>query len=207
MNELTPGDNRNKIPLEVVLKERGIEMAPDGRLVLYHATTADKLAKILKGNKIEPPKKTGESSWAVENEKSDEVKQSKVYLGSYDTITGISKMLTEEKGGRGFLVETKVPQSGLRADEDSGAGDHDWVESLYRLGTCSYEGEIDNIKVVKISDVEISRDTALSLMNSSLSDDELANEVGKIKSEIIEEENEIFRKHGIDPEKIIEQDS
>lgn len=190
--------NKKPKDIDIVLRRRGIEKTSDGRIILYHATTADKLLKILKTGKILPSRDTGESNWSLVREEADQEKNSKIYLGSRDFVEnkGPASGILEKNGGRAFILEVQVDMEDLKPDEDTGA--NDWVDSLDYLGSCAYKGDINQFKLVAISEAKLPKDSGLELFASDLSDEEFHNEVTRRQTKIIEQENQMFKDADVD---------
>lgn len=203
LKENFSSNNKDSDNINHVLKRRGIERTPEGKIILYHATTADKLVKILKNGKLLPQKDTGEGSWGLSSEKTDQEKMSKIYLGSRDFVEnkGPASGIIEKDGGRSFILEVKVDIEKLCSDEDSRA--NDWVDSIDYLGSCAYKGEIDNFKIVSVGEVKVPREFSIELFKSDFTSEDIASKVSQKKEEILEKENRMFKDEGIDLGEII----
>ena len=122
MNNNEP-KNHNFGETNLTLKKKGIERDPDGKLILYHATTAEKLIKILQSGKLLPPNITKESTWSLGDENEHEEKGAKIYIGSRDFVEnkGPAQGVTFKDGGRSYILKVHVSEDTLRPDEDTQA--------------------------------------------------------------------------------------
>jgi hypothetical protein len=207
MEKIDSLNGRKLSDMDIILKKRGIERDPDGKLILYHATTVDKLTKILKSGKLIPPNVTGESSWSVGKENSDSEKGSKIYIGSRDFVekNGPAQGVVYEKGGRAYIIEVHVGEENLGPDEDTRA--NNWLDSLDFLGSCSHKGEISNFKLVSIRDVKLPFNFGSELYNKPRTDEEIDKLIEDMQKSILEREERILKEAGIDLEEYLKQNN
>ncbi len=191
--------------IDIILKRRGIERDPDGKLILYHATTIDKLIKILKTGKLLPPNVTGESSWSVGGENKDNEKGSKIYIGSRNFVenNGPAQGVVYEDGGRAYILEVHVGEESLMPDEDTQAVN--WLESLDLLGSCSHRGEISNFKIASVKDVKLPFGFGAELYSKPRTDEEKDKMIDDMKKNILEREEKLFKDAGIVLEDYLKQ--
>jgi len=135
-----------------ILKKRNVEEI-DGKIILYHATTAKNLAKILKDKALRPPSETGVRAWRIEGEE-DEEKKGKLYLADKKEIQRISGNIQGEFGGSVYILKVAVDDSNLTFDEDS--QQPDWLYSLDFSGMCANKGRIDEYSIESKRDFQLS---------------------------------------------------
>lgn len=183
---------------KAVFNKRGVEQDPDGRVVLYHATTADALVDILKDKMIDVPKNTGARTWGMSFEKDDLAKQSKIYLATKKSASDIAHMIQGEKGGSVFILKTKVDEGKLVPDEDTQAVD--WLASLDYQGTCSHEGGIDNFKIEERLVYQLPKARVMKYLNRPRKNEEeetaVYAEIQKETEENAREEEKRLKKAG-----------
>jgi hypothetical protein len=203
MENIEPIGTKKFSDTDLILKKRKIERDPEGRLILYHVTTADKLIKILKSGKLLPPNMTGEGTWSVGKENEDPEKGSKIYIGSRDFVEhhGPSHGIVYYSGGRSYLLEVHVDEENLRPDEDTRATN--WLDSLDFLGSCSYKGEISNFKLVSIHDVRLPFGFNAELYSQPRTGEEKDKMIDDRIKQILEKEEKMFKDAGIDLGKIL----
>jgi len=188
--------------VEEVLRDRGVERLPDGRLVLYHATTAEHFAQISKTNSLRPSAETGARNWGFAHEVTED-RGNKIYLGSKDFVEKqVMKGIVAQKGGRAFLLKTKVPEAGLEPDEDTHASS--WHESLDTLGSCSFRGAIPDVELVSVGDPVIPREQAFKMFKEAIdkkfTDEESDESIATAKAAIVEAEQKMLKEAGVNIE-------
>jgi len=153
-----------------ILKKIGIEKREDGKLILYHATSANNLAKILDREEILPSSETGNKSWRVVGEDNVE-KMSKIYLAKKNKIESIAEAIRTFSGGSMYILEVAVDEEDLLPDEDTGVDT--WLESLAISsdsksnfgGSCSHKGGIRNFTIHKKLPYELPRNRVIYYIN------------------------------------------
>lgn len=113
---------------------------------LYHGTSEDNCQAILDEG-LRTPEETGNGNWSEAGLPS---RSNRVYLT--DCYAPLYAAVAAEPGGRSAIIEIDVQsldQGLLRADEDYsghatllGTDPDSWLDSLERLGTAAYEGNI-----------------------------------------------------------------
>ncbi len=137
---------------ERVIPLTGVEVDPQGRLILYHATTAEHLVEIMKAKAIKPSAETGKRLWRTSHEESstdenDLAKKRKVYLARNENVSKIAHDF--DASSIVFILQVHVDTANLRPDEDNRTyKDKQWAESLVNgFKTASYEGTITDFSV------------------------------------------------------------
>jgi hypothetical protein len=136
-------------------KPRLFEELPDGRIVLYHASTT-KFQRDIETHGLRPNNLTG-----IRNFRGS--LSGLVYMGIPEVVAQYSGHAVGKHGGRPMLLEVTVSDSTLVPDQDSGLspsrgfrnqiydakyldgnGIPEWMQSMLRIGTCAHEGTIES---------------------------------------------------------------
>jgi len=186
------------LAVESALRQRKVERDPEGRLILYHATTARGYAMIEKDSSLKPASKTGSRAWRLEHETENE-KTGNIYLAAKKSSDNVADTMQRGLGGTIYVLEVHVDQNGLVPDQDSHA--KTWYESLEWLGTCAYKGDIDNFKLIDKLDFKLSEQDGLRYRFELSSTEEGSAEEKKVidkweeikKRKELEEQEEVKR--------------
>jgi hypothetical protein len=125
------------------LKHLDLEKDQNGKIVLYHITSAENYSNVQKDRALKPAAETSSRSWRSKNERANS-KNKQIYLCSKDKVDTLKQMIP----GGSIVLKTHVDEKRLMPDEDSSTDN--WKDSLNIGKTCSYRGNIKDFEQTEL---------------------------------------------------------
>ena len=163
-------------------RERRVEIDPEGKLILYHATIAEHYFLIEKDSAIKPSILTGKIGWRHPSEKEP---KEEVYLATREDAENFATILQRMYGGSAYILEVHLAEKDLLADKDVPYGG--WKESMRVLGCCSVDKSINDYKVAKKLNFQLSEKRKAQYMARLENTEKGSQEEAKILKELDEE--------------------
>lgn len=183
---------------ENCLRNRHVERDKEGKLILYHVTTARNFAMIQKDKSLKPARDTANRTWRLKQEEGRK-KIDKIYLATSKVARDIATMLQKSKGGSIYVLEVHIDENDLEPDEDS--RENTWYKSLSGLGTCASYKYIGNYRLAKKIDFQLPLQTkrdffnrASHLQKDGSEEQALLEEMHKLAQDKEKEENAAVQK-------------